>query len=188
MPDLYRRIATTIVARLALWDPEVSQRLARENMRRILEPIEVLKRIAIDRDWATLDGRKSPVSWHSGARGLFDGKERTHSAVLAVDDPHNELRRRVWSAQVEVVFPLIEEKRQELIETLARILTDRSVSDLQDMEIGAIELEISRKGHRVPYELRRQVRRLKEMRNSLAHLEPLNPELLIASEIKDILL
>ena len=186
MPDLYRRIATSIVARLALWDPEVSQRLVREEMTRILEPAEVLKEMAIDRGWLTPEQKLPPTSWHTGAKGLFDGKERTHSAALAVDDPSNELRRRVWSAEVEVIFPLIEEKRQELIKTIAGVLTHRTVSELQDMQIGEIELEMSRRGNRVPYELRRQVKTLKEMRNSLAHLEPLSPGLIISNEIKGI--
>jgi hypothetical protein len=87
---------------------------------------------------------------------------------------------------VEVIFPLIEERRQELIETLARILQERKITDLQDMEIGEIELAIFRRSNRVPYELRREVRRLKEMRNSLAHLEPLSAESILGNDIKDI--
>ena len=186
MPDLCRRIATSIVAGLALWDPEVSERLVREEMRSILEPGQILRGIALDRGWAAPDCKIPTASWHNGAKDLFDGKERTHSAALAIDDPLNELRRRVWSAEVEVIFPLIEEKRQGLIETLAGILTHKDVSELQDMEIGQIELEISWKGSKVPYEIRRQIKRLKEMRNALAHLEPLSPELLSANGIKDI--
>lgn len=186
MPDFYRRIATSTATRLALWDPAVSLRLAREDIRRILEPVEMLKQIANERGWLGQDCSQPKASWHTGAQCLFEGKERTHSAFLALNDPNNELRRRLWGAQVEVIFPLIEERRQELIETLARILQERKITDLQDMEIGEIELAIFRRSNRVPYELRREVRRLKEMRNSLAHLEPLSAESILGNDIKDI--
>jgi hypothetical protein len=183
MPDLYKRTAISIVANLSLWDPSVSQRLACEEIKGILEPSPVLKEIAIERGWVKADGKPYMAFWHTGMKNLFDGKERTHSALLAIDDPLKELQHRIWSAQVGVIFPLIEERRQELIDILASILTHKQKSDLQDMEIGQIEFEISANGSKVPSEIHKLVRRLKQIRNSLAHLEPIAPESLLSSEL-----
>jgi hypothetical protein len=113
------------------------------------------------------------------------GEEKVHSAYLALDDPKGEVERRVWSAQVGVLLPFVEERRQELLARLDGVLRvpfrtrfGEEITDLRDLEIGHIESQLLTSPLAVDPDVRRQVRRLREIRNSLAHLETLRPEVL----------
>lgn len=186
MPDLHRRVAVTVTAHLALWDPSISERMAEEKIERILQPISLLREVALTRDWCADAARE----WHMGTVDTFDGESRIHSALLALDDSTSELARRIWSAEVGVMLPFVEEKRREIIARLASVLQvpyetrfGEIIEDVRYLEIGHIERQINSLAS-ADSDTRCFVRRLREIRNCLSHLEVLPPELLLCEEIK----
>ncbi len=113
-----------------------------------------------------------------------------HSASLALKDFKGIIARRIWSAEVGVILPFVEERRQEILTHLAGVLrvpfTTRFgevISDVRDLEIGHIESQLINNGITVHPNVRRLVRRLREIRNCLSHLEPLSLDLLLDAEI-----
>lgn len=178
---LHRRVAVSLVAHLALWDPAVSERLADEPLDALLAPEPLLREIARERGWSA----DTPFAWHLGTAETFDGAEQTHSAALALTDPGGEIARRVWSAEVGVLLPYVEEKRRELIARLADVFPmphrtrfGEQIDDVRDLEIGHIEHKVNALAA-VDADTRSFVRRLREIRNCLSHLEPLPPRLLL---------
>lgn len=190
--DLQKQVAISVVANLALWDYELSESLASEKLEKILSPVAIFQEFARERGWCPAHGKPLSCSWHGGMRDFIDGQEKIHSAALIFNDSGlKEIARRIWSAQVGVMLPFVEERRQDILERLKGVLkvpfqTDFGViSDWQDLEIGHIEYQISNNGIVVNSNIIRLVRRLKEIRNSLSHLEPISSELLLCHEISN---
>lgn len=190
LPRLHLRLASATIARIALWDLGLAERLAHEDAPTIVEPREMLIEVAQSRGW-TVQDLQSPT-WHRGMSDLVDGVERTNSALLALLDPADELRRRLWQAQVGVMFPLVEEKRQQILDRLAHLLrvpfTTRFgdiISDVRELEIGHINNQITRERLPVDRGTRQLVRCLRDIRNSLSHLEPVPAELLLSTTLQE---
>jgi hypothetical protein len=190
MPTLQKRIVTSVVANLALWDPAVTERFASEDLEKILHPVPILQEIARGRGWCPADGGSPPYSWSKGMIDLMEEEESIHSAALALNDAKGIITRRIWSAEVGVMLPFVEERRQELLTRLAGVLmvpfTTRFgevISDVHDLEIGHIESQLINNGITVHPNVRRLVQRLREIRNCLSHLEPLSLELLLGAGI-----
>lgn len=181
LAGLKRRLAITVIAQLAQWDPAVSDRLSREPLRAILCPRDVLVEMARERGWVPPD---LPDGWRDGATDRFEGQDSRHVACIACARDERELRHRVWSAQVSVLFPAIEQRRHELLHDLKAYLTvpfrtrDGTVDSLQELELGHIELQLvqlQREGRCDARLLRAlpTVSGLKTMRNALAHMQVL---------------
>jgi len=143
---LQYQTALAAIARLALWDPKAADALASEELRSIIQPQGVLSRLAKERGWNTLSEREH--TWYRGVVALIEDRPRTHSALLALNDPVNELESRIWSAQVGVIFPYVEEYRRQLLRQLQGQLRVpwrggfREITDIRDLEIGHIEAQI----------------------------------------------
>jgi len=194
MPSLQKRMAIAVVTNLALWDPVVSERLAHEDIEQILHPLPILQEIATDRRWSPPDLEASSWSWHKGIVETMEGSKKIHSAALAEHDAAREIERRIWSAEVGVMLPFVEEKRQEILAQFAGILkvpiTTRFgeiINDLHDLEIGHIESQLINNKITVNSATLRLVQRLREIRNCLSHLEPLSLELVLCEEINGFL-
>jgi len=192
LPDLQKRVAISVVASLALWDCVVSERLAYENIDNILNPVLILQEIAKERGWYTEGNKPSKWSWERGMTDIVEGEKKIHSAILAFNESGlKEINRRIWSAEVGIMLPFVEEIRQEILESLKGVLrvpfkTDFGmISDRRDLEIGHIEYQISKNGMVVNPNIKQLVQQLKEIRNSLSHLEPISPKLLFCREIND---
>jgi hypothetical protein len=183
MPDLLKQAAISVTAKVSMWDAETSERLGAESVERILDPLPVLKEIAAERGW---HGEALP--WHTGARDVFEGAERMHSAALAAADgtgPAREIFRRVWSAEVGVVLPFVEEVRQEILDRLEAVLQlpfttrfNEVITDLRDLELGHIESQMGLRPSAFPRDIRELVPRLRKVRNCLAHHDPLTADML----------
>ena len=187
---LQKRIAVSITAHIALWDPTVSECLARESLGGIFDPIPTLLEIAKERGWDHDCDVLSSCSWHKGMIDVVDEEERIHSAVLVSHGGASAIKQRIWNAEVGVMLPFVEERRQEILTRLAGVLQvpfttgfGEVITDLRDLEIGHIESQLTYNSTSVSPEVRLLVRRLREIRNCLSHLEPLNPELLLYDEI-----
>ncbi len=124
--------------------------------------------------------------WCLGLAEIIDGEEKTHSAALALCNQSDEIRRRIWSAEVGVLFPYVEEQRQRILRRLAGLLRvpfetrfGEVITDWRDLEIGHIESQIVTNGIPVARETRRMLRQLREIRNCLAHQEVIPKNLLL---------
>lgn len=174
LSPLVRLFLATSVARVAASDFETAFRLLDGGADAILNPLETLKSIAAERRWTS----DTPLALESGTvsrRGV------THPARLAVEEPPREIERRVWSAQVSVLMPRIEKRRHAIVERNLHEIkyrmrrADRDDSDPHGMELGDLALLLEAPG--VRRGLRNAVKRLRDHRNCLAHLDPLEPDI-----------
>ncbi len=194
MPTLQKRAVIAIVANLALWDPAVSERFAYEEIEQILNPTPILAEIAEQRNWRDALPLLNRCFWYAGMKEIFDGVERIHSAALAVLDSDHEIKRRIWSAEVGVLFPFVDEKRRELIAKYSKVLrvpfkpldSNKEITELHNLEVGHIETQLLKDRSSKSSSLGRYVRRLKDIRNDLAHFKPLTLERLLFEEIKEL--
>jgi hypothetical protein len=180
MPWLYRRLMVAIGTELATTDPQLACELAQADLRLMLDPLQLLKRLALARDW-TADQAAAP-DWARGMVDDLDGEPVVHSAVLAVNGGNGQINRRIWRGQVGVLFPFIEERRLDLLDELKRHLTVPfqtcfgTITDMRDLELGHMLYQV--RGVRLPQRTARQLRCLKDCRDCLAHMEPVSSDLL----------
>jgi hypothetical protein len=175
---LEKRLAVSIIASLAMWDSLLAERLAGESLNRILEPIPVLRDFAQERNWPALAEANEASLWSCGIKNQFDGMPRIHSAALARSGNLRDVEQRIWSAEVGVLFPYIEERRQQFIDGLRTILrvpfvkkTGEVVSDLRDLEIGHIEMQLKSMRVALGPDMMREIECLRLIRNHLSHFQ-----------------
>src|SRR5579862_1956513 len=143
LSELQKRVATAIVARVSSWDPSVSDRLVHETLDTILDPRPVLKTIAEGRGWTARPFESQEILWQRGMMDSLSGDEELHSSIIVLEDKDREVDRRIWAAQIEVLFPFVEERRRELLRRFGHLLqvpfTTRNgdrIEDIRDLEIG----------------------------------------------------
>lgn len=176
---LKRQVAASTCARIALWDPGTTAYLADRYEDFLQNPVEMLADLARSRGWTADAG----PSWAHGQVDTVDGEERVHSAFYALQNDRRELDRRIWKGQVAVLFPFLEERRRELLETKRHTLyapfeTNRNgytryVDHIEELEFADIQEQL-RTGFPYDSEALKLVGSLKATRDKLAHLEPLS--------------
>ena len=170
---LVRLLLATSVARVAAWDFDTASRLLDGGPTAMLAPLETLKSIAAEKGWTP----DTPMALESGT---LSRQGITHPARAAVEEPAREIDRRVWSAQVSVLMPWIEERRHTTVERNLYEIRYRmrranvNNSDPHAMELGELVKLLQAPG--VPHGLKRAIGRLRDHRNRLAHLVPLDPD------------
>ena len=178
----FRLVATT-VARIAQWDVSIADVLLDSEDKDLFSPQMILKELAQTYGWM----KGARASWENGIVDYFDGREQIHSAFLALNDPYDELNMRVWSSQASTLLPMIELHRRKLVLKIQHKLKmplqvgDERISDPLDLEIGILS-------HvagicRVDPKICAKLRKLKHIRNALAHLEVLKPEMALDQDI-----
>ena len=96
----------------------------------------------------------------------------------------DELRRRIWSAQLSVLFPWIEGHRQRLIDKyrnelyIDEHLRALGVTAVEDIELGGLRRQLGRVLARDKVD---QLNALAKLRNDLAHRKPIAASDFIAS-------
>ncbi len=182
-----RKIAIAVAASLSLWDPLLADQLVRQPLRVLLEPEKFLCDFGRARGWHE---ESHALGWPCGARDLFNEREQLHSAAAACRHQCEEIKQRIWRAQLGLLFPIIEERRHRLLRELQGLLnvpfTTRErvlLNELHDLEIGHIEWQLLEHKRNGVQDIRLgvvlpQVSALKQMRNHLAHFEVLGEELL----------
>lgn len=169
-----RSLLALSVARVALWDTEAADRLLEGRLEDMLAPRAILDELARDRGW---DG-DTPVAWEIGTENKIDGVNQVHSSICLISNTLRVLDYRIWSAQASVILPLIEQRRIELIPKLQRFLRlpiqvdGEAICDPSDLEIGHLAYEIDRSS--ADPRLKQKLRRLRRIRNYLAHMETLD--------------
>ena len=180
-----RQLTVSLLAELALWDPEVATVGASRQLADILEPESWLVQIAVARGWLITDDLKSPAAEWRGLRQLFEGRHRTHSAWLALAGRQKALAQRVWSGQVATLFPILERHRRGFLYCYRGLLrvpwTTQfgTVNHLEDLELNHIADQLrpqNKGGLRDVYDF---VSWLRDVRNDLAHLNGVSPALLL---------
>lgn len=174
-PPQHGKILLRTIGKLAGWDFELAELLSE------IPPASVYAPEPLLRETYERGALQAPTqaSWEAGGLQIVDGLPARHPALLALNgDPSSELKMRVWAAHAAEVLPIVEIARRHIVERVrARItppfvLGDETFADLDDLEIGQLShLACTR---RLPGGLRSELLAWKEVRNSLAHLQPLS--------------
>lgn len=165
LADSYKRYLTALLTKLCGTDVEVSEYLASCQEEWGLDPRERIALMVEDGMFPNR-GLQSPNHILSLQRGGRTG----------------ELERRVWSAQVEVIYPLIEEERLKLVEEFSEDLDKilctsiveqfgSRITDRLDVELGTLVSLIAR--HKDSFKSssgRDRAHLLRDCRNALAHM------------------
>lgn len=182
--DWQTELKMALCAHLAQWDPRLCEVLCNHDIGSILQPESSIAVLPIGLD---LDAHSDVEErWAMGILQRRDGQHIYHSGCVAKDTKSQEFQRRVWAAQVQVVFPLIEQVRRQAIERYGSrirlpILVGEGqyVNDLYELEIAMVRRVISQVGG-IPREVLRLLDQAWEFRNALAHLQPLSAQQLQA--------
>ena len=165
-----RLLLATTVARVAAWDCVIAAALRGEAAEVILDPCDTLRSLARERGWT----RETRVDWGSGTAS---GSGSMHAALAAVREPR-EIQRRVWSAQAAVLLPEVESVRLDIVREHRFQIADNlrrtgEGTDPEEMEIGDLVRVFGRPGF--DRQAGSRMRQLREIRNTLAHCQPLSP-------------
>jgi len=169
--ELMQRLAVDLAVELCGWRLDLVADLVSQRQEDILDPMGWMERNADLALCASVSFGQVPFSCplHLLASGGLI-----------------ELRRRIWAAQLRVLFPWIESQRQRLIERYRKHLY---ISDhLRNLGVGAVEdIELGGLRHQLARVLPRgeadQVAALANLRNDLAHRKPILPgDFLLASQ------
>lgn len=173
----HRALLAHTVAQVAQWDSALAEQLLGLPLNEALNPADILRQYAQDRGWTA----ETPRCWEMGTVDGPAERPTVHSALLEVSGASRLVRQRVWAAQAAVLLPLVEERRVGLVTRYGRYLNlpieaedGRRIDDPFDLDVGQLAWYLDRAGK--PQVLRKQLRRLRHVRNKLAHMEPLVPE------------
>jgi hypothetical protein len=185
MPALHRRLARAVACDLAGSDAALARALTALDLRQLLEPEEFLRAEAARRGWdAALASRPR---WEDGLLDGVNGEDSVHSAALALCGDGGALRRRIWRAEVAVLYPFLEEQRLRLLPRLRPYLrlpletTYGTVDDVHELELG--QLVYFLRGRNLPRDVWRLLTLLTDMRHALAHVRPVPVEYLFVEEL-----
>ena len=173
----HRALLAHTVAQVAQWDSLLAEQLLALPLAEALSPEGALRQYAGNRGWTA----ETPECWEKGTVDGSTERPTVHSALLEVCGASRLVRQRIWAAQAAVLLPLVEERRVGLVGRYGRYLElpietedGRRVDDPLDLDLGQLAWYLDRRGK--PQVLRKQVRRLRRIRNRLAHMEPLEAE------------
>lgn len=166
-------LAVNMAACLALWDPEVIERLAESSFLHTLSPYAVLEEMGRERGWDVIGFKPC---WENGAKEGRNVRLKSHSAYLALNNGLKEFNSRIWRGQSTCLLPLIEEHRLSLIGSLKgklrlpfRTCYDSYITEAEDLEIGQIKSQIDKGDLQVTPQQKQRINRLHRLRNILAH-------------------
>lgn len=160
--ELMQRLAVDLAVELCGWRLDLVADLVSQRVEDIVDPTGWLQR-NVDQAVAT------PI--------VFGLNAFSCPLHLMVQGDHVELRRRIWKAQLSVLFPWIEGHRQRLIERyrsqlqLDDHLRGMGVSSVDDIEMGGLRRQL---GRVLAREQAEQVAALANLRNDLAHRKPIS--------------
>lgn len=193
LPHWQRQLAVATLSELALWDPEVMTLGASKPLVEILSPGGWLAALAIARGWSPTDDLRSPLARWRGWRQPFEGQLRTHSAWLAMANRTKGLAHRLWAGQISVLFPLLERHRRAILSRYGALLRvpwhTQFVTVLypEELELNHIADQLRIQGSGGLRQLCDFACWLRDIRNSLAHLTPVDPQYLLDKRFEEIM-
>lgn len=178
-------LTTALVSELGGWDPTLCEYMADFALPDLIQPGPLLERYAVEKGWRFEPGPYDEAAWSKGLWQTYLGKQTPHSCYGAFLFGPRFLNRLLWKAEIGILMPYIEEKRQELIEQYRKHIKLPFCSkygvfnDVYDLEIGLLELALSQSGApgRTILDL---VRNLKLARNQLSHLAAVDSSVLLS--------
>lgn len=175
----WRRYAAAVCAELCREDAELSHRLLEDTDFPRESPLDRLRALAQDEDFAR--------------RGRQAGSG--HVLRLVRDEKTDALEQRVWTAQLQVAFPLIEMERVRYIQLLENQIADlltkeaveqygQRITNPLDIELGTLCYYINqwrpeKKSYAICVpcaEIRHRLYSLRQRRNELAHVICCDPQ------------
>jgi len=185
---LARALWVEIDTQLAVWDPEVVTAYFGQSLDEVLEPRETLAGIAVRRAWRKpLTGDPAEL-WASGITATRRQVSEHHVSALVVAGDDRAVERRLWAAELRVLFPILELRRHELLTNLDgslrvpfRSQAGGVIEQLADLELGHIEYQLSVRQRFRGTKVLKNVSLCKSIRNHLAHLEPVPVDTLRAA-------
>lgn len=178
--DLWKKYISTTAAMVCEIDVEISELLLREVNFRKESAIDGIGRIVKQGNFSR--------------RGTEEGSN--HVLWLYRNNKNAELKHRVWASQVQVLFPVIEMERIEIInkyfDEISQALADNHITqygelitDPMDVELGSLCYMMTQRQEQdhymymlyIPDEVDRdRIRFLHECRNLIAHASICDPE------------
>ncbi len=175
-------LAISVTVKVADWDYELYMMLSDLRIEEILSPEHILEEMNNNRNWKSdyllLDENSR---W---AEGMLDHGS-THSALLLYSQKDN-LNKLIWSGELMILFPFIEEKKIIILERYKSVI--EKIKTKQDNEL----IEIKDLHNYVKHNssmfnnknLEKMVQIFRNMRNKLAHLEKVELKHLLAIEFE----
>lgn len=191
---LLHQTAVATVAEVAGTDAFVAEFLAGGALEDQLAPLPMLVRLAETRGWGNRSAagamRDYSIEWSLGILDDLDGGTWLHSCAAAIANDIATVQRRVWTAQVGVLFPFLERQRLAFIAAHRKLLSLPVVTQWERIE-DADSLELSH----LAFQLRRRVsptclariELCRRMRNELAHFRPLSVGDLLSAQFLEML-
>lgn len=180
--SVYHDLAVAVTIEVAGSDPLVAERLADGRIERLLKPRGTVREIAAERGWSPARIESSiaegeHVAWRRGMLNYRGSRRFRHSAAELIPKREHIVVRRIWRGQVAVLFPFLEECRQQFIQSNRRHLRSPATGADGEASAGIQSLELSGLYHQLKGRLpRRQhlpIERCRWIRNELAHLRPI---------------
>ena len=188
----WKRYISALASHLCVTDAEIAECFIIGCNHTEKDPLEMITAISLD-----------PEYLRRGA-----GQGSSHILSFARNYQISKIQRRIWEAQVQVLFPIVESKRVRLIEqiedelkVLLRAREIRQFGEIienpYDMEWGTLAYSMSLKNLEYEYYLvsltdvdRAMIQHFREIRNTLAHgdccsVEQVNEILSTQSTIKN---
>lgn len=166
-----------LCAQLAQWDSRLCEELSDRDIGSLLRRATYVGALPAGQDAHAADDPDE--GWARGVLQRIDGGTVFHSGWVARDMASREFERRVWAAQVQVIFPLIEQLRRQAVDRYGdrfrmpvQVGEDEFVSDPYELEIAMVWRIVSRLSG-VPRNVVRRLEQARDFRNALAHLDPL---------------
>ncbi len=183
--SLHQKLFVSIILELGTFDYNLIKYLIGYDLDTLLKPTEILIEFAKSRGW----NLETSIEWEQGLIDYFDGENQLHSAILAIQGNVEEIQKRIWIAQVGIIFPYIEQQRIAILKKSKHIIkvpfqTDFKIIDnMYDLEISHIFYMVKNSHFSISTGTYNLLRCLCDMRNSIAHLEPISIENLNSKEV-----
>ncbi len=186
-----KELAISICTELAQWDVELCEILSNRSFEELLSPYSILEEVGKFRGWNLCDSSTQDELWQAGIIHSFNGSNHYHSSYCVLNGNIKVIEKRLWKAQMKVLFPYLEIQRQKFLEEYGHKLllphvtsNGEVIENLYDLELGHIDYQLHTNYDISNQKIRKVIRRLKEIRNSLAHSRAI-PSEQFAPEIFD---
>jgi hypothetical protein len=169
-----RRLHAALAAEVGGYDLQAVAALANVPLADLAIPeriMVVLDSLARARGWEDCSERE--LTWYSGRLGDLEGVVQESAVSLAARLQADAIRRRLWRAQVRVLFPFIEEVRMAVVHKHRTRIRTAAIAwgfrgDVEELEVGDL---VAIGEAALPRSEREVVGLLRSARNALAHLQ-----------------
>lgn len=156
-------LAAALAVDLCGWRLDLAAEIARARRQDLLDPL----------GWLRLRVGQAPA-----APCKLNGRDMACPIALCQEGRDEEIRIRIWKAQLTALFPWLEAHRQRVIDRHRRILRidqyqrELGVHDVDELEFGGLAWQLRNRLGRAEADL---VDCFAELRNDLAHRRVVNP-------------